>query len=116
MARCKVSYKINDESFDILGIKKDNTLTFMENDIKFKINIKENDVELIRENNEYKLKIILSNDAHATYELKNVNVGKLNIDIKLLKLDIKDHSIKAKYKLDDALFNLDLKYEVIKWL
>lgn len=113
MARCKINYKINDEKYSLLGIIKDNKLTFMENDIKFIIKFDTNHLEMTRENNEYKLKIVLSDESFCAYQLKNINVGKLNIDIVKKQLDIKDGFIEAKYKLDEADFNLKLTYEVI---
>ena len=113
MPKCKISYKINGDKFNTLGIYKNNRLSFMEDDIKFNIIIKDNSLELIRENTEYRLKLILSINSNCIYELKNINVGKLNIDVEKKMLYIKDGFIKAKYKLDDALFDLELTYEVI---
>lgn len=86
----------------------------MEDDIKFNITFKENSLEIKRENSEYKLKLILTDESSCIYELKNINVGKLNIEVFKKSLEIKDNYIKAKYKLDDALFDLELTYEVIE--
>ncbi|MBP3766122.1 MAG: hypothetical protein J6G98_02970 [Bacilli bacterium] len=114
MAKCRIDYKINNEHFKTIGIFKSNRLTFMENDIKFSITINDNSLELRRENDEYKLKIILADKSSCIYELKNINVGKLNIEVLKKSLEIKNNYIKAKYKLDDALFDLELTYEVIE--
>ena len=113
MARCKVNYKINDEHFETLGILKDNKLTFMENDIKFSLTFNNDSIIIIRENSEYKLKLTLGSTSNCTYNLKNTNIGTLNIEVVNKLLEIKEGLIKSKYKLDDLLFNLYLTYEVI---
>lgn len=113
MARCKIDYKINNEHFNSLGIYKDNKLTFMENDIKFILSFSNDTLEILRENNEFKLKLILGKNSTCTYELKNTNVGILSINVINKSLEIKDGIIKALYKLDDAIFDLNLTYEVI---
>ena len=114
MSKCRINYKINDKSFEVLGIFKNNKLTFMENDIKFNITFKENYLDLNRENDEYKLKLILSQESMCTYELKDIMYKKMVMKVETKSLEISNNIIKEKYKLEDTLFNLYLTYEVIE--
>lgn len=114
MPRCKINYKINNDEFNALGIYKDNKLSFMENDIKFNIIIKDNYLELNRENNEYKINLIIGSNSSCTYELKDVMYKKMFMNVETKSLEISNNIIKAKYKLEDTLFNLYLTYEVIE--
>ena len=62
------------EIIDTKGIKKDNTISYIHCDIKNKITIKENQVIMIRENQEFAHKIIfeLSKEKTSEYYLKEL--------------------------------------------
>ena len=114
MSKCRINYKINDNEFNTLGIYKDNKLTFMEDDIKFNVTFKEDCLELNRENSEYKINLIIGSNSSCTYELKDVMYKKMSMNVETKSLEISNNTIKAKYKLEGTLFNLNLTYEVIE--
>ena len=114
MSRCKVFYKINSDIFETLGILNGNRLTFMENDIKFILEFNNEELKIKRENNEYKINLIIGKNSSCTYELKDIKYKKLVMNVDIKSLEINNNEIKAKYKLEDVIFNLYLKYEVIE--
>ena len=114
MSKCRVSYKINNDTYNSLGIIKDNRITFMENDIKFILKYDENNINITRENSEYKINLKLGDDSSCTYELKDQMYKKMIMKVETKSLDVKNNEIRAKYKLEEVLFNLCLTYEVIE--
>lgn len=117
MSKIKINYnlKTNDNltSIESKGIKNNNTITFKDNDVMFKLKIEEDKLIINRSNDEYSIDLNLSLENSFGYYCLN-NIGKFKLNIKTDQITLDENSIKIKYNLNDDLFELDLIYEVIE--
>ncbi len=116
LAKIRINYelKTNDEKIkkEILGIKNNNIIVFKDNDYKVNLQILDNQVIMKRENDEVILEIHLGSVNKCICFLKQYK-SNLELDIKLIKLEINDLNVYFKYELNDELKEFNLKYEVI---
>ena len=111
MSKIKINYKLNNKMKSTIGIKNKNRITFIDDDVNFKLIISD-DLTIVRENKEYKLELKLGNKNECKYTLKNYN--DIYMSIEKIKLDLKDNKISTVYKLNDEIFSFELNYEVIE--
>ncbi len=109
---CNESIIYNDHKF--IGIKTSNEIKYKENDVMVTIKINENQIEIQRRNNEYKLDLIFIENKETTclYELNKYGTIKLELFTKKI---ICDNHISIEYYINkqDELYKFDLYYEVI---
>lgn len=106
----KINVKImlkNDKelsTYTTSAIKLDNVIKYAENDIKVIVSIDNDIVTLIRENNEYQLKLIFENmkKTKGNYLLKDNNVN-IKLDIFTKSLSIEENRLNIIYVLNDVL-------------
>ena len=100
------------EIIDTKGIKKDNTISYIHCDIKNKITIEENQVIMIRENQEFAHKIIfeLSKEKTSEYYLKELN-NSIEFNILTTALSINNNKIDITYKIieSECIYNYVLE-------
>lgn len=90
-----------------------NKIKYQENDTKNEINIKSNQIILIRENNDIKhLMFFKENETlESEYIIKNPNLN-LTLNIKTKKLTIKKNSIYLKYEIIESKNIFEYKIEL----
>lgn len=96
-------------SFNEKGIKNKNKISFVFDNVKYSINISDNNVILIRDGNDFTNSFVFSkNDSRSNYYLKEHCYSvDLNIDTKIL--EISDNKIYIKYVVIDT----DSEYELM---
>ena len=118
--KVKIKGKLNNitnfESIDIdtHGIKNKDHIIFKNDDIKYTIKYKNNDIILIRESNEFinQFKFIEGKKTNSEYYIKEYNT---NIDVEIMtnKVIINDNYIEINYKIIDNdnsfMFILELR-------
>lgn len=88
---------------------ENNTYFYKENDLNVSIKI-DNNIEMIRENNDYKLKLFFINGAK-TYNklvLKEDNIN-LDIEVNTKEIIVKEHYLEIKYQMNEenCIFTLE---------
>jgi hypothetical protein len=100
-------------TFSVQGKKDKNRLLFDEDNIKINVVINDNDFSLIRQSDAFLLKYDFNEEnPSGVYDIKDL--GKLDLDIDLKKLEIKDNLLVVEYNLNDTSFEYLLEYEVIE--
>jgi len=107
-----------EEQIDIIGIKKSNTISYINNNIKHKLIIEEKKLILQRENEEFSHEIIfVKNKIEKTeYYLKELHHS-LEFNIETISINISDNKIDVTYKIIETeniynyLIELSDKYE-----
>lgn len=112
MSKIKVIYNLNGEIKNYMGIKNKNRITFKDESVKSTLILKDNAIDLIRENDEYRLEINVGEKSSCIYFLKNY--GKIPMNIDKIYLQIKEGIVELKYKLNGELYELKMNYEVIE--
>lgn len=97
---------------EILGLKRDKTIIYKENNLTTSINILNDNIIMKRDDNETSLTINLGKENNATYFVKSFQKSFL-IDINLYKKEITNNMIYFKYKSNDQITEYKLEYEVI---
>jgi hypothetical protein len=102
--------KENTVFYDVIALKKEGSLHYLENEFNVKVDITENCVKMLRKNSEYGL------DFHFEIGnskcLMNLNDGTtLDIPINTIKLEIEDSKVNIIYLLNEDEFNylIDIK-------
>ena len=92
--------KIN---IDTYGLKKDNKISYIIDNDKINIEIKQETINMIRENEEIKhvMKYQLNKINQTEYYLKNFKYS-IYIDIKTTEMIIKDNYIKITYQVEGS--------------
>lgn len=106
--------KENDEIMnkkDIPAIYKNNTLSFIIDEIKYTFLIKCDRLLFQRENKEFKFKLIISKDNKCTYLLKNTQTL---LDIKVINgyYTYIDNILNIKYKLETENINNEIQINI----
>ncbi len=99
-------------SFNEKGIKNKNKISFVFDNVKYSINISDNNVILIRDGNDFTNSFVFSeNDSRSNYYLKEHCYSvDLNIDTKIL--EISDNKIYIKYVVIDTESEYELMIEM----
>jgi len=97
---------------NISGIVLDNTIKYNDDGVKVVLDIKDNDICMMRTTDEYQLVLYFSKNQHkiGSYILKENNM-KLDISIYTKELIISNNNIKIVYTFNDEVreFNLLIK-------
>lgn len=95
------------------GILNNGKVIYKDNDnISVTLYLNQDNILLVRENSQYKLKLDFSNNK-CTYKLKENNAS-LDMSLNVINIFIENNSVEIKYKLEDDDFMYKLNYEVIK--
>ena len=111
----KVNLRIKIDSIEPLnikvkGIKKDNTYTYFENDIKVIIYYSENYVSIKRECNDYKIDLNLKKNKKSISTYSVFGGSKIfSLNTECTKINITDKKIKVEYKIDEDKFKYVLE-------
>ncbi len=102
--------------FEGYGILNSDKINFLENDVNVTIHIYENSFSIIRKTDEYELIIDLSPNKKSSYYIKKI--GFLNVEVDIIKMDIKKNRIYCEYRLNINNTNIDkftynLTYETL---
>lgn len=86
-------------SSDCIGIKIDNKIKFLDNDVTVIITINEDDIEIYRKCSEYEIVIPVSlkETKKGIYKIKGL--GEIDLDVVSNKLEIKDNAIEIGYSM-----------------
>ena len=93
-----------------IGIKNKSKITYFDNDVKYTIKIKENEVYLSREGASFFNSFLFNNKkSTSNYLLKENNY---NFDLEILTsfIDVKDNHIHINYKIVET--NCDYEYQI----
>lgn len=116
MPKVKIKYELISNGDitkkEILGLKRDKTIIYKENNLTTSINLLNDNIIMKREDNETSLTITLGNENKAIYFVKSFQKNFL-IDINLYKKEITNNMIYFKYKSNDQITEYKLEYEVI---
>ena len=109
MSKIKINTKINTENqsktYETNGILKENTIIYYENQIKVKIEKKEDEIILLRNNEDMKLLFTFKNkDSFTLVETKE---GKFTIPLLVKQKKWDKNKITLKYKIEE-----DIKFEL----
>lgn len=102
------------EIFHLTGIKNKNMITYIQDSTKFKIKIiNSNKVILVRDNPEIIHTFIFHNHktTSSTYTIKE-NILNLEINIKVLSLEVSENKIKINYIIPDTNTNYEYLLEM----
>lgn len=108
----KTRLKNSEETINLQvnAIINDNKILYKDKDVTNTVIIDDNSVDIIRKNDEYQLSMKFSkNSSQCTYKLLKLD-RILNMDIETINLDIKDNYLFIKYKLNDEIFEYEIKY------
>ena len=97
-----------EEIINTFGIKKDNTISYINNDIKYKIIIELNKIILQRENNEFshEIKFEQGKTNKSEYFLKELHYSlEFNIETNYIKLTQDKIDIEYKIKETENIYN-----------
>lgn len=107
---------LNDNSITIIntkGIKNNNKISYIQDDISHKIIIEQHKITLIRENNEFKSIIdFIPNIINKSYYLLKENNINLYINIKTNKMNINNNQITIEYEIIDSHELYEYKIEM----
>lgn len=105
---------INQEKINTIGIKDNNKITYMLDNIKHKLVIEKDSIILTRENDEFKNNLIFNiNNSTSTYLLKSNNLEvDINIETKLIKHN--ENNINIIYRNIDSDENYEFNIEMRK--
>lgn len=100
---------------NVIGIKNENKIQYILDNVKHKIEIKEDKIVLIRENNEFKntLEFIKNKESISYYLLKEKNFL-VDIKIKTKKLEYTNDKIKIVYEVIDSQDEFEYVLEMRK--
>lgn len=87
-------------SSDVIGIKLDNKIKYIDNEINVIICVNENDIILERRCKEYHLTLHLSLNSITKGRYEIYSLGTIDLDIKTNKLKINANKIEINYILD----------------
>ena len=98
---------------DAVGIKKDNTISYISNNISHKLIINEDKITLIRENNEFKsiIEFIYQKISNSYYLLKEQNI-EINIKLKTTSINKTEKQIIITYELIESKEKYEYKIEM----
>lgn len=88
------------ENIDTFGIKKDNTITYLSNDTKYKLTYEKNKVIMIRDNQEFTHNFIFINNIKnkSTYYIKEYSTN-IEMEVLTTKLISNNKKIEINYKV-----------------
>ena len=88
------------ENIDTFGIKKDNTITYLSNDTKYKLTYEKNKVIMIRDNQEFTHNFIFINNIKnkSTYYIKEYSTN-IEMEVLTTKLISNEKKIVINYKV-----------------
>lgn len=116
MSKIKVSYNLISDDQNIkyegFGIKKNNRIIIKEKNLIFVLEANDKTISLNRKSNEYELCLFLNEDNSNGYLINEI--GKINLEIKLLEYKYENNIINISYLLNDQKFTLKLNYEVVE--
>ena len=97
-----VTTKTNEKN-EVNAIKNKDTITYMLDNTKYKLTIKDNQIELIRDNPEFTHEMLFINqkETESVYYIKEYHTT-ININIKTIHLDIDDKHIRISYNIVDS--------------
>ena len=93
----------NQEIIDTFGIKKSNTINYINDNIKHKIQIEENKIILQRENNEFSHEMIFEKNKtyKSEYFLKELHHS-LEFNIETINIKLTENKIDVTYKIKET--------------
>ena len=109
MAKVNVKININDEIIEEKGILTENILKLKDKETNIIFDY--NNLILIRENSEYKIKIDFKQNK-VEYNLKNTS-HKFYTDLTILSLTNHDKQVMINYRIEETDFSLNIKCETI---
>lgn len=100
---------------NVIGIKNENKIQYILDNVKHKIEIQEDKIVLIRENNEFKntLEFIKNKESISYYLLKEKNFL-VDIKIKTKKIEYTNDKIKIVYEVIDSQDEFEYVLEMRK--
>ncbi len=117
MPKIKIKYKLKsgDDIIkkELLGIKRNEVLTFKDDDFLTNITTRDNNIIIKRDNNDTCLTIFLGDIAKGTYLLKEYN-KQIDFNVDLHKKQITHNMIYFEYEGNDNKVEYELYYEVIE--
>lgn len=117
LPKIKIKYKLKsgDDIIkkELLGIKRNEVLTFKDDDFLTNITTRDNNIIIKRDNNDTCLTIFLGDIAKGTYILKEYN-KQIDFNIDLHKKQITHNMIYFEYEGNDNKVEYELYYEVIE--
>ena len=95
--KTNIIYKHDNETFNSIGIKNDNIITFKNNDEMIKVTILDKKIDILKEKNDSIIHMIFdsNNITESIYDV--YELGIVNLSIKTNKLIISDNSILIEY-------------------
>lgn len=113
MPKIKIDYSFSNIdlniNYEIEGILNRDSIIFKDNNTLLKINLIKKII--IRENDEYYLELNLENKT-GIYKVNKI--GSIKLEPKLIEYKNNDNKLYIKYLLNDQIFELKVKYEVVK--
>lgn len=100
MSKVKINYSLNGKVKELNAIKSKNTLSFIDDNIKTKIELLKDNIILYRETDEYNLKLDLK-EKKGYCELKSH--GNITLDIKSVEYSNKDDIINITYHIEEKV-------------
>ena len=98
-------------NFDEIGIKNKDKITFSSDNVKYVIRYDDNKVYLTREGNDYINTFVFNKKkSTCTYLLKEQGFN-IDIDIKVIDIDINDNNVYVKYVVIDSNNEYEFKIE-----
>ena len=98
---------------DTKGIKKDNIISYISNNVSHKLIIDKDKITLIRENNEFKsiMEFIYNKPSNSIYLLKENNI-EINIKLKTTSIKNTENQISIIYEILDSKEKYEYKIEM----
>ena len=95
--KTNIIYKHDNETFNSIGIKNNNIITFKNNDEMIKVTILDKKIDILKEKNDSIIHMIFdsNNITESIYDV--YELGIVNLSIKTNKLIISDNSILIEY-------------------
>lgn len=97
--KTNITYKHDNETFNSIGIKNDNIITFKNNEEMIKVTILDKKIDILKEKNDSIIHMIFdsSNITESIYDV--YELGIVNLSIKTNKLLISDNSVLIDYMI-----------------
>ena len=111
--KTKLKTKENNLKYNLKGIKNNNKISFVENNIKVNMYIEKDSIKIIRKTEEYEMELCFKQSLTITgkYDIKNIGILEIKTDTK--KLIIEEGKIYIEYILYVNKENLGLNtYEI----
>ena len=103
-------------NFDEKGIRNKNKISFIKDNIKYSIKLLDNEINMIREGNDYINSFVFKKTkGNSSYTLKDNNYT-IGMDIMIKELVINDNSFNIKYLISDTMCEYEFALEMSECL